>query len=326
MGDGSKPADRWGVDDVVTEDDIRLGMIGVSEGNGHPYSFSTIINGYSDEGLANSGWDVIYEYVREKDSSEIGLPGVTVTHAWTQHEEETERLCRAAKIPHAVDSPDSLIGAVDGVVIARDDYESHYDLAMPFLQADLPVFVDKPLSLDVSELKELEPYLRDGQLMSCSGMRYARELDGPRASLDTYGDLRLIQGRVIKDWERYGVHLLDAIFYVIDSRPITVSALNSAHDSISIQTTGDTLVQIDSLGAVPMTFDISFYGTDRTTHHSLEDNFRAFRRLLWHFVESIRTDEPSVPTDTTLDIMRILIAGQRALNGAKQVEISELGL
>jgi len=25
---------------------IKIGMIGLSEGNGHPYSFSAIINGY----------------------------------------------------------------------------------------------------------------------------------------------------------------------------------------------------------------------------------------------------------------------------------------
>ncbi len=29
-----------------------IGIIGVSEGNGHPFSYSSIINGYSPEGLA----------------------------------------------------------------------------------------------------------------------------------------------------------------------------------------------------------------------------------------------------------------------------------
>ena len=32
-----------------------IGIIGLSEGNGHPFSYSSIINGYSPEGLAASG-------------------------------------------------------------------------------------------------------------------------------------------------------------------------------------------------------------------------------------------------------------------------------
>lgn len=31
---------------VERPDDIRLGMVGMTEGNGHPYSWSAIFNGY----------------------------------------------------------------------------------------------------------------------------------------------------------------------------------------------------------------------------------------------------------------------------------------
>ena len=35
---------------------IRVGIVGLSEGNGHPFSFSAIINGFSDVGMAAAGW------------------------------------------------------------------------------------------------------------------------------------------------------------------------------------------------------------------------------------------------------------------------------
>ena len=47
--------------------------------------------------------------------------------------------------------------------------------------------------------------------MSCSGMRYARELDEPRADLAAYGKFKLIRGAIVLSWEKYGVHLLDAV-------------------------------------------------------------------------------------------------------------------
>ncbi len=75
-----------------------------------------------------------------------------------------------------------MLGNVDAVIIARDDHETHLELARPFLEAGLPVFVDKPLSLDLEALRFFRPYLEAGKLMSCSGMRYARELDELRAT------------------------------------------------------------------------------------------------------------------------------------------------
>jgi hypothetical protein len=170
-----------------------FGIIGVSEGNGHPFSYGSIINGYSPEGLAASGWPGIYEYVRRRHASEFGLQGWTITHAWTQDSDVTRRLCAACRIPHGIGDYREFLGKVDAVIIARDDFENHFQMAQPFLEAGLHVFVDKPLSLEISELRAFKPYLEKGQLMSCSGMRYARELDEPRADLPAYGRLREVR-------------------------------------------------------------------------------------------------------------------------------------
>lgn len=305
---------------------LDLGIIGVSKGNGHPYSFSAIVNGYSDEGFEATDWAVIHDYLRERDDSEFGFPGVKVTHAWTQHDEETERLCTAAKIPHAVNDWRELPHLVDGVIIARDDYETHYEMARPFLDAGLNVFVDKPLTLDSETLRSLRPALRDGSLMSCSGMRFARELDEPRATLEAYGDIQLVRGTVINGWEKYGVHLLDAIFGVLDSRPTTVQTVQAPHESIRITMDDGTPLQIDALGSVPLTFVIDLFGTDIRDQFHLRDNFSAFRRTLWHFITSIRSDEPALPCVETLDVIKTLIAGKRSIESGQDIVLDELDI
>jgi hypothetical protein len=81
----------------------------------------------------------------------------------------------------------------------------------------------------------------------------------------------------------------------------------------------DTLVTVDALGDVPLTLDIDVYGTERTSHHELRDNFRAFRRTLWHFLKMVRTGEPSLAPRETLDVLRTLLAGQRALETGESV-------
>ena len=146
---------------------------------------------------------------------------------------------------------EDMIGQVDAVILARDDYENHFAMAMPFLEAGLAVFIDKPLTLDIEELRAFRPYLESGRLFSCSGMRYARELDDVRASLKDYGALKLVRGAVLNSWEKYGVHLLDAVFSFLPSSAVSVSALEASHFSVAVSLNDGCLLQIDALGQMP---------------------------------------------------------------------------
>lgn len=303
---------------------VRVGMMGMSEGNGHPFSFSAIINGYDDKGLAESGWPGIYDYVKRRDPSEFGIGSLQVTHAWTQDEEVTRSLCRACRIPHAVRTREEVLGNVDAVVIARDDHETHLEMARPFLEAGLPVFVDKPLSLDLRALAFFRPYLESGKLMSCSGMRYARELDEVRASMAEYGRLRLLRGAIVLSWEEYGIHLIDALFGVTSARPVSVIALDAPHSSMAIALDDGSLLQIDALGEGPRTFRVDVWGEKHTSTCEIADNFSMFRRMLWHFAAMIHTGRPVVPARDTLDAMRLLIAGKMAKQGGKKVLLSDV--
>jgi predicted dehydrogenase len=302
----------------------KLGIIGISEGNGHPFSFSAIINGYSEEGLATSGWPGIHDYVRRRDPSEFGFEGVQVTHAWTQDPDATSKLCKACMIPNPVTKPEEMIGIVDAVILARDDYESHFRMAIPFLKAGMHVFVDKPLSIDIDELRQLRQYLENGKLMSCSGMRYARELDEPHSSLSEYGEIRLIRGAILNSWEQYGVHLVDAILNIVRTKPISVVALAAPHASFAVAMDDGSLVQLDALGDVSRCFRVDIFGTRKITSHEITDNFSMFRRLLWHFIHSIKTGTPAIDPQQTLASMRLLMAGRLAQSEGRKVFLNEM--
>jgi hypothetical protein len=303
-----------------------IGIIGLSEGNGHPFSYSAIINGYSHEGLAASGWPGIFHYVRRRHPSEFGLHGWTVTHAWTQDQELTKKLCNACKIPHPARHYLDFLGHVDAVIVARDDDEVHREIAQPFLEAGIPVFIDKPLSLRVEDLRFFKPYLESGQLMSCSGMRYARELDEPRANLADFGELKLIQGSIVLSWEKYGVHLLEAAFSMINAKPFAVWAEETNHFSARIRLENGLVIRINALGDVSRTFRLDFFGSKSNGTFEILDNFSMFRRMLWSFTHSIEVHQPAIPPESTLQIMQVLIAGQRSKNEGREVLLDEIGL
>lgn len=306
--------------------EIPTAVLGLTPGNGHPFSFAAIINGYDPAGLAEAGWPVIHDYVRRRDASEFRLPPLQVTHAWTQDAATTARLCAACRIPQAVSDLGGLVNQVEAVIIARDDHERHWELARPFLEAGLSVFVDKPLSLDVRDLRQFRPYLERGKLMSGSGLRYARELDAPRAELAEYGRLNLVRGTVVLDWEHYGVHMVEAILSLLTARPVAVTAHLCEHASIAIEMDDGTLAVIDALGAVPKIFRLDLHGSTRHSTHEITDNFSMFRRLLWHFARMVESGEPPIPPEKTLDIMGVLIAGRLARREHRRVRIDELEL
>jgi len=301
----------------------RVGIIGMSPGDGHPFSFSAIINGYDEPGMAASDWPGIHAYVRRRDPADFGVGTLRVTHAWTQDPEVTGRLCRASHIERACRAPSDMLGEVDAVIVARDDHEHHHELAMPFLEAGLPVLVDKPLTLDPAELERYRPYLEEGRLMSASGLRWAMELDEVRADRSAWGELQLLRGAVVNDWARYGIHMLDALLPLAGARPVAVTPHATRHASVAIETDGGPLLLVDALGAVPKTFRIDVFGTTRVSHHEVNDNFTMFRRLLVAFAGMIETGTPAIPPGETLAVLRTLIAGHTAITNQSRIRIDE---
>ena len=65
------------------------------------------------------------------------------------------------------------------------------------------------------------------------------------------------------------------------------------HAAVTVAMDDGALLAVDALRDVSIAFDMSFYGTERC-HHELQDNFRAVRRTLWHFLGMVRAGKPSL--------------------------------
>ncbi len=112
---------------------IKLGIIGLkNKDNGHPFSFSAIINGYNEKYFKLSNYKNILNYLKKKPKKSFGIKGVKITHAWTQSLSLTKTLCKSCNIDNAVENYKDMLGNVNGVIIARDDL--HYSISKHFLK------------------------------------------------------------------------------------------------------------------------------------------------------------------------------------------------
>lgn len=304
---------------------VKLGIIGFSEANGHPFSFSAILNGYNKEEFAKTEWIGILNYLDKKHESEISSLGAIVTHVYTQDKSLSLQLSISCNIQTVVENYTDMIDKVDAVIIARDDYINHLEMSRPFLEKNIPVFIDKPLTLDIAELQWFLPYLKSGLLMTCSGFRYAQELDYPRNNLKEFGNIKLIRAAVINDWEKYGIHMIDALLGISEFRPLSVKYNAAAgYDSMSIELDNGTHFQIDALGPEIITFSFDIYGSRKCDKYEIRDNFSAFRRCLYNFIKQIKSGQPSIPVEIVELSILTLIAGNRSKETGKRVYLEQL--
>jgi predicted dehydrogenase len=73
-----------------------------------------------------------------------------------------------------LDAPEALLGRVDGVLVEAVDGSVHRERALPFVEAGLPVWVDKPFTCSTAEARELVAAAgrRGVPIFSASGLRY----------------------------------------------------------------------------------------------------------------------------------------------------------
>lgn len=298
---------RWWVDNVV----MNIGMIGFTPGNGHPFSFSAIINGYVDELMRRAGWGVIADYLPETERPLLDSTDARVSVVWGDESESADELMKACKIPRMVSDPSEMLGDVDAVIIARGDWENHAFFALPFLDAGIPVFVDKPLTLDAADLDRLAPYLYSGRLATWSGLRFAPELDGFSQHVRLATRLRALS---IRNWDDYAIHVVEPVLRVKGAVPVSVSALREAGDDVVMRFQDGVRceVHIDTNENASKFF---LEATSEGTHHAVElaDRLTAFTRSMEAFVKQVTTGTPSVDPDETVGVIRTLIMGKRAL-------------
>lgn len=304
---------------------LKLGIIGMSEGNGHPYSWSSIINGDFDRTEMNKcGFAGIPLYL-EANSDTLGIDDAHVTHIWTQERKISEHIAVASGIEKVVDRAEEMIGQVNAVILARDDPENHVAMAKPFLDADIPIFIDKPLAITADDLAYFAGQNAKGKfIMSCSSMRFSLECRKVRSELASLGKIELATVVGSKDWVKYGVHLLEALYALLDD-PMAVSvqhASESGKDIVIVNFENGLLATVHIFKDIALTFQLSLFGRDGWRLVEIKDSYSMFRENLDEFIRSVREGRSCLPFENTENIIRTLIGAKESLeSGGKTIHL-----
>lgn len=284
---------------------LKLGVIGLSEGNGHPYSWSAIFNGYDPMAMADCPFPVIPNYLSKQKFPDAAIPDAEVTHIWTQNLEISQHIAKAVHIPHVVEHLEQMIPAIDGVLLARDDAHNHIEMARPFLEAGLPIYVDKPLALtraEVDILFSLQQY--PGQLFTCSAFQYARELAAVNVLKITH-----IDAYIKNDWDKYAIHLIEPIIKIVGyHQPLErVNVIATDGKKIANYLFSDGLtVQIKTFDKLNVKPTLHIFNDDGMTKVVFEDTFFAFKAALESFIAGIKEKKEMIKKDFVLRCVEMI--------------------
>jgi len=202
--------------------ELKIGMLGFSEGNAHPFSWSAMFNGYDKDEMNKwcaKDYPAIPNYLGKQPAHTLGIPGAKITHiCFTGDEDRTmaEGCAKATFIPNVCDRPEEMIGQVDAVICATDKGFEHVERVRPFIEAGIPLFIDKPMTDNEEDLRTLVKWHDEGaKFISSSSMRYTKELEPYIQNRYEIGPLRYILSPMAKYWENYGIHALERIFPLI---------------------------------------------------------------------------------------------------------------
>lgn len=288
----------------------KLAIIGTSPGNGHPYSWSSIFNGYDKQYMEKyCPFPAIPQYLAKQIWPDAQISNVNVEAIWTHDKQQSYMISRSSLIPKIYDSLDCLIQDYRYFLLARDDSENHFTHSNGALKNGGYVYIDKPIALHQADLDSLyEASALPAHLFSCSALSFCPDILSFADQLAN-PDLKEIVFTSPKSWDKYAIHLIDPFVTALTLIPgldYKLSPLNkiknhSGSTSLSLilelsSRTDEIMVTFTTTGLSAGPIRYSAFSTNKK--HILAsgehvDSFFAFRSALTSFINRINTQSES---------------------------------
>lgn len=121
-------------------------------------------------GCENSHADQFLNFIKNKpEFSDVEVVGI-----YSDESEPVERLTKRFEVP-ALANYDSAVGQVDGIIITARHGNNHMKYALPYIESGIPMFIDKPFTINEDEALDFARRLRDANIRVTGGSSLARE-------------------------------------------------------------------------------------------------------------------------------------------------------
>ena len=184
---------------------MKIGVIGYSKFNGHPYSLSAIINGTNRKNYNICPYKYIKKYLRNYKKN---LSPAKITHIWCKNISISKRISKFAKIDNVCKDFNEMAPEIDAVMILINEEKAKHKIFSYFKRFNIPIFIDKPLC---TSKKYLNKYKKDkSKFFSISSFYFSKDRAEFEKIINKNNRFKIIC-KIGKGWKYYGIHILDFI-------------------------------------------------------------------------------------------------------------------
>jgi len=224
-----------------------------------------------------------------------------------------------------VDKPEEIIGKVDAVLIESVDGSVHYARAKPFLEAGIPMFIDKPFTCSLEDAKKIAEIAdkKGMPLFSSSSLRYALEVTalkekegevGKIVGADTYSPASLhVRNPGLFN---YGIHGVETLYALMGPGCQSVWCISTEGTDV---VTG--LWKDDRIGTMRGTrqgahsYGFTAFGEKRVQVSTIDAGY-IYRELLKRIVNMLETGKPPIDISETIEIVAFIEAAKSSAEQA----------
>lgn len=243
----------------------------------------------------------------------------------------TKEVADAGEIRTIVERPADLFGMVDAVMTVTRKGSLHVEDILPFIEAGIPCFIDKPICTTKEDAERLRAAVAKHGTPVCGGsnVRYNYDVSSLRAQMAAGGFGQVLGGSMnfAADMDSpydglyfYSCHLIEIMLELFGYDPVCVSANALRHDRLSVIVNyPQTQVTLNFVQQWSHYF-ITVYGTDRSK--TVEMDISAATALgLEKFLDMIKTGKPPRTLDQFLKSVEITDAILRSVKTGSAVSL-----
>lgn len=227
-------------------------------------------------------------------------------------------------------SLDEMAKNIDIAFIQGCDWDRHIECIMPFINAGVPVFIDKPLVGNMKDLYTVEKLVKDGAtILGTSALRYTYEHDSYFAVPDAdRGDIVHVTTMIGVDEFNYAIHSIESIMgFLRNTSPNSVRFIGTSKVG---ETPCDSYYVLFDNGASAC-YHICLKGwqpstalvmTTKTSYAYKIDTSKVYEAMLKHVCNYLEGKENDlVSTDKMCESVKIMLAGKKSKNNNGKEEL-----
>lgn len=231
---------------------------------------------------------------------------------------------------YIAEKPEDFLGKVDAVIITARHGDLHYEYAMPYLKAGVPMFVDKPFAVKVENAKEMIETAKQTGANICGGssLKFLEELK----PLRRYAQSHTVNGGTVTapvnmdneygSFYFYAQHLIEMLFATFgsDVKSVYAECKDTMKNRINV------IFEYENFDVTAQYYDsyiytASVYAKEGAMHTTVEDVVYCYDYELSELADMVRSGKMPHSYEDMIKPVELLAAIEQSYTENKKVEL-----